>query len=406
MSATRRVAIAAGAVVTVAALAVLALNLAGDSVPAEPLFRIAPSTFSRTVTADGTFKAVDSTPVSAPVGIRRPMRIAWLTDDGKHVEKGDLLARLDASELESEMKDGRVMWETAANRIRKEDSDWTATRENLGRDAEQATRELVAARSFPRRDDDVFSRYQIIESDIDENLAERKRDHADDLKEIRGRVAAAQRQLVEIEQKKAGLKIDQAKSGLASLEIRAEHAGTFTLRRVYGETLRVGDRVWSGLSIGELPDLAKMEAETWVLEADAGGLAPGEPADVWLESNPRRTYAAKVRSVAPIAKPHVQGSPVQYFDVTLELEKTDPAVMKPGTRLRARIHLERRNAAIAIPRQAVFEKKGKKIVYRRSDQGFEPVEVTIQSTSPGRVVITKGLKSGDVIALREPEKTE
>ena len=81
-------------------------------------------------------------------------------------------------------------------------------------------------------------------------------------------------------------------------------------------------------------------------------------------------------------------------------------MMKPGARVRATLEVENQANAFAIPRQALFEKEGKKLVYRKKKEAFEPVEVTIGSSSAGRVVVTKGLAKGDEIALEDPTKNE
>ena len=44
--------------------------------------------------------------------------------------------------------------------------------------------------------------------------------------------------------------------------------------------------------------------------------------------------------------------------------------MKPGQRARATMNLDERQA-LAVPRQAVFEKDGHKVVYVASGAGFE-----------------------------------
>jgi multidrug efflux pump subunit AcrA (membrane-fusion protein) len=67
----------------------------------------------------------------------------------------------------------------------------------------------------------------------------------------------------------------------------------------------------------------------------------------------------------------------------------------------ATLTLDRRSA-IAVPRQAVFEKAGKTIVYRRGEHGFAPVAIELGAATPGRVAITSGLAEGDVIATRDP----
>jgi HlyD family secretion protein len=98
--------------------------------------------------------------------------------------------------------------------------------------------------------------------------------------------------------------------------------------------------------------------------------------------------------------------PVQYFGVTVALDRTDPVVMKPGARVRALLEIENRNNVFSIPRQALFEKEGRKLVYRKRGDRFEPLPVEIASSSPGRVVVTKGINRGDELALRDPTVVE
>jgi hypothetical protein len=156
------------------------------------------------------------------------------------------------------------------------------------------------------------------------------------------------------------------------------------------------------MPLGEIPDLVNMKADVFVLEADAAGLAVDKRANVALISDPSVTYSGKVTQVDKLARPRMRGVPVQYFGVTIALDRTDTRVMKPGARVRATLDVENRSHAFAIPRQALFEKDGKKLVYRRDGAKFVAVTVEIASSSAGRVVVTKGLKDGDEIALVDP----
>ena len=46
--------------------------------------------------------------------------------------------------------------------------------------------------------------------------------------------------------------------------------------------------------------------------------------------------------------------------------------MKPGQKVRAVVRLEEADGVIAIPRGAVFEKDGKRVVYRRERRRLRP----------------------------------
>ena len=370
-----------------------------------PVVRVESGVFELRVPAQGNLRSVQATPVSVPVGVPGPFRIAWLAPDGSRVRAGEVVVRFDSTELVKQLADARDDGESSTLRIGKQQVQGRAEIDKLDRDARLAREELRASQQFQKKDETIYSRHEIIEADIDQDLAKDKEEHARGARRTREKLDATELQLLAIERRKAEMKRLQAEQGLRALEVAAPHDGVLILKRDFrGETIRVGDSVWNGQALAAIPNLAEMEAEVFVLEADAGGLAPGRRATVVLESRPDIAWPAEIRRVDPIAKPRLRGSPVQYFAVTLKLAKTDPQAMKPGQRVRATLFLEERKDVLAVPRQAVFEQEGKKIVHVRRGGGFEPVEVTLGPASMGRVVVEKGLAPGDEVALIDPTR--
>jgi RND family efflux transporter MFP subunit len=366
-------------------------------------FKVEPMTFARRVTAEGTLKPVKATPVGVPQNATSPMKLSWIADDGALLHKGDLIVQFDAADFEDLLLQGREGRSTASNKLEKADAESSTTRENLRRDARLAQSQLEAAKRFKFDDAEIFSRYARIEAEVDQDLAGSRKLHAEEVLGVRENLARVERDIISIEDRRAGIKIKQAEEGLQALQVTAPHDGILVLMRNWrGDMPRVGDTMWRGQPIGEIPELASMQAEVFVLEADAAGLAVDQKATLFLEADSRTQFRGKVKSVDKVARPRIPRQPVQYFGVTVELEKTDLKLMKPGTRVRATLEVENQSNAFAIPRQALFEKEGKKLVYRRKGDGFEPVEVTIGSSSAGRVVVTKGLAKGEEIALEDP----
>jgi len=388
------------------ALLVLAVACAK---PADEIatFRVEPITFTRRVTAEGTLKATKATPVTAPQNATSPLKVSWIADDGTLLRRGDVIVRFDATDFENLLLAGHEARQNANNRLAKETAESGATRKNLTRDARLAQSELEAAKRFKFDDAEIFSRYARIENEVDQELAASKKRHAEEVLGIRGSLAAVERDLIAIDDRKAGLKIRQAEEGLKALQVVAPHDGILVLQRNWrGDMPRVGDSMWRGQPIGEIPELQSMKAEVFVLEADAAGLAVDQKATVSLEADASKVFLGKVKSVDKVARPRIPRQPVQYFGVTVELERTDPRLMKPGARVRAVLEVENQANAFAIPRQALFEKEGKKLVYVKRGDTFAPAEVTIGSSSAGRVVVTRGLSRGDEIALEEPTKND
>jgi RND family efflux transporter MFP subunit len=372
-----------------------------------PVLKVERERFVRRVPAQGNLKAVKATPVSVPPGSPVPYRIGWVAPDGSRVKAGEVVVRFDNSDLVKQLTDAQDDQKSAGFKIRKQEIEGKAELSKLDRTADLARDELESAGKFQKKDELVYSRNEIIEAEIDRELAKTKEAHARDAERTRKSLSGTELDLLAIERRKAELKIRQAQQALSSLEVRAPYDGVLVLKRDFrGDPVRVGDTVWSGQPLAEIPDLAEMQAEVFVLEADAGGLAPGKKAEVTLESQPGVVYPAEIRRVDTLAKPRLRGSPVQYFAVTLKLARTDPQVMKPGQRVQAVLLLDDRPDALTVPRQAVFDREGKMVVYRRrSGLGdFEPVEVALGPSGAGRVVVEKGLEPGDVVALRDPAR--
>jgi HlyD family secretion protein len=376
---------------------------AGGDVPAA---RVVRAPFVREVGAEGNLRAVHSTILTVPsLGVDDSLAVAWIAADGVPVRAGEPVARFDPRPFKTSLQTSEDALETQRWKGAKERAQSAADLAKLRGDGEVAGLELDAARRFQKKDATIFSRAERIESEVDGDLARERAEHAAAAERARRAVSAAERELIAIQSRQAAAGVARAERGLSLLTLKAPHDGVLLLRRNYRrEPVKVGDNVWPGLPIAELPDASHFEAEVYVLEADAGGLAVGKPATVSLDALPGSSYAATIARVDTLAKPRFRGSPVQYFAVVLALAKSDPAAMKPGSRVTARLTLDRLDAALAVPREAVFERDGRSVVYRRRARGFEPVPVVLGPAGRGRVVVRAGLAPGDEVALADPSR--
>jgi multidrug efflux pump subunit AcrA (membrane-fusion protein) len=374
-----------------------------------PTLRVEPAPFVHRVPAEGNLRATRATAITVPPGVDGPLRIAWLAPEGAVVKAGDPILRFDPTDMEKALHDAEDDLAKSRLKVSKERAESSAEVQKLAVDARIAELELEGAHRFQKKDETIFSRNERIESALDGGLAGARARHAHAAEEGKKQVSEAELDLLAIQGRQADFKIGEARKGLAALSVTAPNDGILVYRRDYrGNTPRMGDTVWQRQPLADLPDLARMEAEVFVLEADASGLAVGKPATVELESAPGSTYAARIARVDSLAKPRLRGSPVQYFAVVLKLRGTDAARMKPGARVRALLTLDEVPRALAVPRQAVFERGGRTIVYKRVDKrgtsGFTPVPVTLGPSGMGRVVIASGLQPADVVALGDPER--
>jgi hypothetical protein len=366
-------------------------------------FEVRPARFVREVEARGTLKAVKATPIVVPPQSRRSQKVALLAQDGALLKTGDVVVEFDPYDAQREAADSQSDLAAARAKIDKARADGGKNERSIAIDRDLAKADLSRAEQFKLTDEKLYSRNQIIESRLSRELAATQLDVSGKRLTASGRLSAADRALGEIDAAKANLKLDRARQSLGALRVTAPHDGLLVLERNWrGETTFVGDTLWPGQKIAELPELSQLEAKVFVLEADGAGLKPGLPARLAIEGRPGEEHQATVARVEPLAKTTVWQSPVRYFEAALALARTDPRVMKPGQRVRALLRLEEADGVLSVPRGAVFDRDGKRVVYRRQGPAFVPVEVTIGRQSVSRVVIDKGLAAGDVVALRDP----
>lgn len=362
-------------------------------------------TFVRKVRADGVLRAVEATQVSAPADADGPLKIAWIVADGVHVKQGDVVVRFDDGEARRMLADSRDDLATAEREIGKVGVQGKATQGKRERAATVAHREAEVAKTFQTTDTSIFSRIDVAEDSIDLELAQAKAGHAERVQGVERNVAARKRALHEISREQHGREVAHAEERLARLEVTAPHDGVVVLERGWrGETVRVGDTVWGGQKLAELPLVAAMQADVYVLEADAGNVVDQLGAELVVDAHPERSFAAKVKHIDTLAQPRNPEVPVHYFGVQLAIESPDLAHMRVGQRVHGTIFVEQPDA-IVVPRQAVFDRDGRHVVFRREGGAFVEVEVALGQASPGRVVLERGLEPGDEVALRDPQQS-
>ncbi len=369
-----------------------------------PTVTVVSEVFVRSVGAEGNLRPVDATQLVTPADNRGGMKIAWLAPDGGFVNEGDVVVRFDGTEARAEHVSGEADLEVANRKLEQERLHTAQAIRERERTAALAGAEMKTTQQFQSKDEEIYSRNQIAKSEIDAELAVARMDHADKSRLIEERLGASKVALLELSRQRAQLSIDIAQSTLDKLELKAPHAGVFVLRTDRrGNLTQVGDTVWPGQRLAELPQLDHLEAEVYVLEADAAGLADGLPAEVFLDAHPGTSWPATIKKVDKLAKPRQREDSVQYFEVILSLSTIDPGLMKPGQRMHATLALGG-DEAIVVPRQAIFERDGETIAWRRVGETFEPAPLQLGVSSPGRVTVLSGLSAGDEVAVRDPSR--
>jgi multidrug efflux pump subunit AcrA (membrane-fusion protein) len=389
-------------------LGAFAFTRNGGSGPAAgdvPVFVVSRGKLVRTVVAEGVLKATRATSIAVPPTLPGVQRIAWLAPEGAVVHTGEVIARIDPTNLEIDYADNMDDLEIARLKIAKAGESQASRSESLSLESSLAQREEDYTRAFSPQDPLIFSRHEIIDSEIDRDLSEGKVRNAKGKLEVAALQGKTELEMLRIDRTRAEQKIERARKGLAALEVRAPHDGILLLRRSnYDEKVQPGMDVWPGMTLAEIPDPATMQARVYILDADAAGLKAGCRATLRVEAHPGKSYPAKVERVDPLAKRRNWDVPVEYFEAVLTPDHTDTATMKPGQSVATEITLEEIGDALTIPPQAIFQIESKPVAFRREGSRFKSVALRLGSRSLSRVQVLGGLKEGDEVALRDPRK--
>ncbi len=80
-------------------------------------------------------------------------------------------------------------------------------------------------------------------------------------------------------------------------------------------------------------------------------------------------------------------------------------LLRPGLLADVEVIIEKIPNAIYVPTQAVFTKDGKPVVYVQEGTRFTARQVKLLKQSESTMVISEGVKPGEVIALTDPTVT-
>ena len=94
--------------------------------------------------------------------------------------------------------------------------------------------------------------------------------------------------------------------------------------------LQIGDLVWPGWPVVQLPDLTEMEVLAQVNEVDGPRLSIGARAEVKLDSYPDKAITGEIKDISQTAIKASRMAKAKIFRVTISLNQTLMEIMKPG----------------------------------------------------------------------------
>src|SRR5690606_27255247 len=185
-------------------------------------------------------------------------------------------------------------------------------------------------------------------------------------------------------------RLEAARAALARTRITAPAAGVVQTRNV-----EPGDLVQPGATLLELAREQSLKIVVPVDEKSIGGLALGQSALVIADAYPDRVIPAKVGFMAPAVDP-TRGT----LAIDLELHEAVP-FLRQGMTVSASIETGRRDAALVLPNDVLFDVEGNRasvLVVR--DGGVAAASVSLALRGAVATEIVAGLEAGAELLTR------
>jgi multidrug efflux pump subunit AcrA (membrane-fusion protein) len=337
------------------------------------------------------------------------LRIAWMAAAGEPVKEGDTIIKFDSSSAQQQLMQKEAQLRQSQAALDQAVAQSRITLEQDKSELGQAQYSVERARLEASKQD-IVSKIQGEESRIDLGVAEQRlkvQEATVDLHTTSDKAKIASLTRVRDQAKSD---VDITKARIAQMEIKAPISGIIVYSPNYQgwpniRPFKVGDNVFSGMNLGEMPDLNTLEMDAKVEEIDRGRIVLNNDIRVHVDSLPELSLAAKLDHISPLAEVTMtEWPPTRSFHAYAKITHPDPR-LRPGMNGGMDIIVNKIPNAISIPSKALFTKDGKPVVYIGDHGRYRPIQVQVQARNPDEVAI-EGVPAGSLVALVDVEKRE
>jgi len=339
--------------------------------------------------------------INAPVNVPN-LQIVWLAPQGSAVRKGDPVVRFDASGTDRQLKEQEAALAQAQATLDQAiaDGKMTAEQDKLDLATQKQAAEKARLESLKK---DIVSDIQAQENVIDLGLAQEKVRVQQATTELNAASNRSKVGSLTSQRDKASQLVAITRERLASMEVRAPSAGVvsylmnFSQGWMNAKPFKVGDNLWPGSAIAEIPDLGSLRLKGKVEEIDRGKMQLSQDVRVLLDPFPEKPFQGKLEAISPLTEQTFEWPPSRSFRAFGSLGAPDNR-LRPAMNGRMDVIVDRLHNVISVPAKAVFAHDGRPVVLVPAKEGLRSVRVEVLARNPDEVAIS-GVEAGTQVAL-------
>jgi len=346
----------------------------------------------------GELRSVGAADIVVPDSPQRDPVIRWMIEEGASVEVGDRMVELDTSQIASQLDARQIDLEETINELNERAAEIAGEIAQKEFEVEQArinVRKAEIDSSIPeemqsQRD---YQEFQLALEQAQNNLAKVENDFT---ALVEG--SEAELDVLRIEVKIDERDLDETRRALDTMVLRAPRAGIAVAadNRKEGRKFQVGDSTWDNAEVMLIPDLSEMVVDTRMSDVDDGKVTPGMRVVCTLDAYPERQIPGFVRSITPVAQWLNMRSEQRFFRIMVDLEESDPEIMRPGMSVKVEVVTTVRDDVLLVPRRAL--EFGAEEVFAVLENG-DRQRIELGSCGAHLCVIRSGLSEGTRVRL-------
>lgn len=322
------------------------------------------------------------------------MKIVGILEHGEKVEAGDSIIQLDQSEITKFVLDRETRLETQEANLEK----LIVNQANTLDEYESTLRSEKASFDLKR----LELEYSKFETEKNRKIKELQFKQAEiNLKKVQTRIEMnkiiakndLKIQKLAVQQLKS--EIENALSILPDLTIRTPIPGIFQVayNRRTNENLKIGDEIYYGRSMGNVPDLTWMKVYTVVNETDFMKIHEGQKVNVRLDALANVSFEGEISSISKLCHPVDNSTKQKVFDVEVSLLVSDER-LKPGMTVSCEYICEELQDVTYVPLNCIKTLEDKSYIYLNKNGKAKEVEVEIGPKNNVSAVVKGDFKSG------------
>jgi len=264
-------------------------------------------------------------------------KIDYLAAENTMVKKGDLVVSFDGDRLRDDLIEKKSERDAANKEAEKRElKDKAITQDLVLAEAEAKMKNQIAQRKVEITDEsrsEIERKKQMAEFEITKVVyAQSKQKLAQHMQRMKINKEVQQARVSKLE-----ARVKNIQDSIRKLAIKAPKDGMVVYRDWNDSKPAVGETVYMGRPLINIPSLDKIAVKVEFDESDSSKVRVGQNVKVLLDAHPERPFAGQVISLGQAYRNKSQHNLKVVFDAWVELDVQDESIMRPGMKASVQI---------------------------------------------------------------------